>query len=393
MRGRIFQTTAIVAVLAFPNNVALAQNSAESPRAALLNLASRTPLPENSREQVDALVNLVALEVSTAPTGSSTGGFTFVFDDSLGVFTRSSSTFGPSFAERSLTTGRGKISVGVNWLHANYDTLRDMDIGNILTGRKATGAFFPIDSATTALDLSSDTVVTFGTFGVTNDLDVGVALPVVRVSVAADLRIFAAQGVELGRLSSGRATSSGLGDVVISGKYHFWHKDDGGLAAQIEVKLPTGDEDGLRGLGLTRTLASAIWSRGGRVAPHMNLGYEFWSREDEITPRLGVAVRHQVRYALGAEFQAHPRLTANLDLIGRHLFGGGRPDYALFLVPNGSLESLVAGPESLDVISLAPGLKWNVYGTLLFNGTLLTSLENDALRAHVVPVVGLDWAF
>src|SRR6476660_1627197 len=58
---------------------------------------------------------LASLEVSTAPIGTSTGGFTYTFDSRLGTFNRSSESFGPLFAERSLTIGRGKLSTEFNW--------------------------------------------------------------------------------------------------------------------------------------------------------------------------------------------------------------------------------------------------------------------------------------
>src|SRR5687768_7191209 len=53
-----------------------------------------------------------ALEVANAPFGSSAGGFVFKLDPATGLKVRTAPTFGPSFAERALTAGEGKVSFG-----------------------------------------------------------------------------------------------------------------------------------------------------------------------------------------------------------------------------------------------------------------------------------------
>src|SRR4051812_6723238 len=44
----------------------------------------------------------IALEVATAPVGSSSGGFTFTFEPATRTFSRRAGTFGPAFSERAL---------------------------------------------------------------------------------------------------------------------------------------------------------------------------------------------------------------------------------------------------------------------------------------------------
>ena len=65
---------------------------------------------------------LMMVQLSSFPLGSSAGGFTYSFDDSLGTFVRTSSSFGPSFAERATTIGRGKLNAGVTYQHSQYNT-------------------------------------------------------------------------------------------------------------------------------------------------------------------------------------------------------------------------------------------------------------------------------
>ena len=75
----------------------------------------------------------MATQFSTFPLGSSTGGLTYVFDESVGTFRRGSASFGPLFAERALTIGRRRLSLGFNYQRTSYDTFegQNLDDGSI----------------------------------------------------------------------------------------------------------------------------------------------------------------------------------------------------------------------------------------------------------------------
>lgn len=71
--------------------------------------------PDNPAVAVVRSFNTLLLaQLSSFPLGSSTGGFTYTFDASLGTFRRGSASFGPAFAERALTIGKGRLSGGFN---------------------------------------------------------------------------------------------------------------------------------------------------------------------------------------------------------------------------------------------------------------------------------------
>lgn len=347
-------------------------------------------------EQVAALANLVGLEVSTAPIGTSTGGFTFTFDNQLGTFRRLTDSFGPAFGERSLTIGKGKFGAGFNWLHVGYDSLAGWDLrnGNLRTSQNVQIAGSEMSYVTIQSNLSSDTIVGFANLGLTENLEVAVAVPWIRISLNADVAAFDSSGIDLGHLALSQTSSSGLGDLAIVGKYHVVHQDGGGFSGALEVRVPTGDTNGLRGLGVTRILVSAIWSQGGKISPHANVGYEVWSAAVPIAPARRVVAKNQVKYAGGIEFTPHPRATVVLDLIGRRLLSGGALGYETFVIPGvGSSQQLVGLSRDLDVVSLAPAIKWNVAGNLLITGNVVGSLLNGGLRANFIPVIGMDWAF
>ena len=61
---------------------------------------------------ITGLVPAISSQLSSFPLGSSAGGFSWTFDPALGTFNRVSDSFGPVFAERALTVGRGRINLG-----------------------------------------------------------------------------------------------------------------------------------------------------------------------------------------------------------------------------------------------------------------------------------------
>jgi hypothetical protein len=63
---------------------------------------------------VAAFGDRLRAQFANFPLGSSTGGFTYSFEEASGIYTRSRSSFGPAFTERAATIGRKKLSVGFN---------------------------------------------------------------------------------------------------------------------------------------------------------------------------------------------------------------------------------------------------------------------------------------
>jgi hypothetical protein len=234
----------------------------------------------------------------------------------------------------------------------------------------------------------------------------GVSVPMVKVKIDGLSWVTNANGDVILR-ATGSGVSSGLGDIAAFAKYRFFSfgqesPDPGGLAVLASVRFPTGDSANFRGLGVTRTLVSFIASSGtGKIRPHVNAGYEWWSDGIQVqtdfskTPKF-VEARDQIQWAGGVEFEATPKLTMLVDVIGRQVRGAGQVAYRTdpgTQLGVTSIESLVATPEGLRKILLVPGMKLNVKGTLLVTLNVLTALKDDGLHARVTPVVGVDLTF
>ena len=128
-------------------------------------------------------------QLSTYPGGSSAGGFTFTFNPTTQAFARNSESFGPSFAERAMTMGRDTFNVGVTFQRATYDTFEGLNLGNgdvrfRVDNQPNTG---DVIDAQLSIDLSTDIVVLFMSYGLTDRLDVGTVVPIIRVDFNASI--------------------------------------------------------------------------------------------------------------------------------------------------------------------------------------------------------------
>jgi hypothetical protein len=76
----------------------------------------------------DTIGRLLLTELTTTPLSSSSGGFSYRFNPTLGTVERASESFGAFFTERSLTVGNRRASVGVQAQVARYSNLDDYSL-------------------------------------------------------------------------------------------------------------------------------------------------------------------------------------------------------------------------------------------------------------------------
>jgi hypothetical protein len=79
--------------------------------------------PVGSLHGGEALNFDTILEVGTLPFGASSSGFTIKLDPSTGLQVRTATTFGPTFAERALTSGEGGVNIGVSFMSSSFTRL------------------------------------------------------------------------------------------------------------------------------------------------------------------------------------------------------------------------------------------------------------------------------
>jgi hypothetical protein len=370
----------------------------------------------------------IAAQLATFPVGSSSGGFSYTFDPALGVFSRSTDSFGPIFAERANTAGKGKFSFGFNATYTTFDafegeSLRDGDITLFLTHSDLNrdgdhlDFFFEGDviEANLFLDIKAYTASMFANYGVTDRLDVGMALPYLRIEMDARIHeriqklstadepfvfhIFQNGTDDNDIVSSGKA--EGFGDLVLRAKYRLRKSTEGGgLAAGLDLRLPTADETELLGSGATQAKLYLIASGSGkRLSPHLNIGYTFSRGGSAVTGPLP----DEINYTAGFDAALHRRVTFTADIIGRTLrdfdrivkvereweftHGNGGP------IETTTILDYQLQRDNLNILLGSVGLKINPFGRLLISGNVLLSQGKRGLQDYVTPVASIDYTF
>lgn len=399
---------------------------------------------------------LLATQFATFPLGNSSGAFSFRTDEATGLPVRNTRSFGPSFAERTLTIGKGRFSTGFSYQHTAFDSFEgeDLDNGSIQfllphndccpaqVGLQATGdgnllnPGFESDIVTVRLSMkaSTDTAAFFATYGLTDRWDVAVAIPLTRVDLEATAD---AEIVRLGtafqplvhtfqtdadiskRTFTDARSASGLGDIVLRTKYNLRQRGAQGLAATFDLRLPTGDEENLLGTGAAQGRLALVISTGtDRFAQHLNVGYTFSGRTDVETfigsnPILEAALLpsdsppDEFNFTGGVEFAATDRLTLLGDFIGRTLRNVGRlemTERAFPYTPQGqpvlspalespSFREFQARTGTLTLGLAAIGAKYNVGSRALIAGHVLVPLTEGGLRSNITTTLGLEYTF
>lgn len=381
----------------------------------------------------EALFSGLANNIGTLPNPTG-GGFTYTFDPALGVFTRSSESFGPVFANRAETTGRGKFTLNGSFSRHTFDTvdgleLRGNDIFPVLLQPGTLGGtpVFLVEVVRLQQEVRADVYTLGALYGITDRIDVGITIPLLDVKVKERVReigfffcdpsFTACTDPQLtGQdFRSNSASGSGLGDIVLRGKWNFlqvpklWNGRMG-MAFALDVKLPTGDEgdrdaftnpakfargvnvsladitgqqfglgDPPLGTGVVRVrpqiVASGSWAG---FAPHINVGAELGSSE---------GITNDLVYEVGFDYTFFQRLTVSADLLGRHAF-----DVDRIRVRN-IFDQDFGKKANPDTLTFSLGVKANPIGTLLVFANLLFPLNEVGIRDRVTPTFGVEWSF
>lgn len=359
-------------------------------------------------------------QLVSVPLPSPGGGFTFEFDPSLGVFQRTTQSFGPILAERAETIGARRVSVGYALQRFTFDSVEGISLSQVpavfthdnaqlLGGRE--------DVVTTINSITADVnqSTLFVTMGVSDHVDLSLAVPV----VATELRVVSAARIqrlgttnplthfyrqsdgEVGtdRLFTAVGSASGLGDLMIRMKASAFTREKSGLAFGVDVRLPTGDEMNLLGSGTTGIQPFAIWSGTFKtVSPHVNAGYR-WNGSSVLAgnPATGQSgdFPDQVSYSVGADVAVNPRLTVAFDVLGRYVIDAERLRSETFHALDGhsTFPNIVFARDSYNAVSGSIGLKGNLFGRFLMDVNVLFALDNNGLRDKVTPLIGLEYSF
>jgi hypothetical protein len=346
---------------------------------------------DKDREAAEAtrvtLTRALLSAVATLPVSTSSSGFTYRLNPTLGTVERASETFGPFFVERAQTAGGGQASFGFTMQFATFRSLDGNDLTNgefVTIANQFRDEAAPFDVETLTLNINTRTATFFGNLGLTDRVDLGVAVPVVRLEInGTRINTYRGQSAPLARAA---AQTLGLADVAIRSKVRL--TDDGtpgAVAAGVELRLPTGRDEDLLGAGETALRLQGLASaEAGRASVHGNL-----------TVGMG-GIGREFSYGGALALAATARLTLVGELLARRIAGVQR--IAEVSAPHPRIrdvDTLRLMPTGVDQTSalVVTGFKWNVGGLWLLHGNVLWPVTDTGLTARFTPTVALDYSF
>ena len=331
----------------------------------------------------DTLSRFLLIEMSRLPISSSSGGFNYRFNPALGTVERRSDTFGPFFLERAVTIGRGQGSLGTTIRHSRFSSLdgRRLRNGTLVTvANRFRDEREPFDIERLTLRVDASTFTVFGTYGVTDRFDVGASIPVVRLTLSGERQnVYRGTGVLQAR---GTSAVTGVADVGLRAKYVVVDAGAVGVAADADLRLPTGSEEDLLGVG--------------RAALRLALNASYEEQRVAVHARAGVArggVTNEVEAGGAVVAAVSPRVSVVAEVIGRRLSALSRLGITTAPHPISAgvdTARLVPLDEGTTTIAAIGGVKWNVAGTWLLSASVLVPLTEAGLTARITPALSLD---
>lgn len=211
--------------------------------------------------------------------------------------------------------------------------------------------------------------------------------------------------------SLGKATGSatGVGDIILRSKYHFWRTATGGAALGMSLQLPSGEKRNFQGTGETHVRPALYLSQifVERIEPHLNLGVDFNANDIE---------RSSFFYATGVSTLLWRQLGLIIDVIGQSEFKRAilpgtqmQPSLPGLVIDRGpgtcTLESPCRAAATVpvfvlrekikrnDIVDLTFGLRYALghSGSVFFGGII--PLNADGFRADFIPSTGVEYTF
>ncbi len=384
---------------------------------------------------VPAFNNMIASNVAAFPLTSTVAGI--YFDLSAGDPTMITESLGPIYSETAETVGSRKLNVGFNFAHYSLASFRGLALDDIrftltsddLSGDGTLGDFSVETESIDIfpnLDIDANTFVAFATYGVTSKLDVGVAVPIINLSIQGGARavINSTSFLEAGAAANGfidpsdpnfvfdpfhpvledgfvyDESATGLGDIAVKLKYAFLRDKKLDLAALVDIRFPTGKKEDFLGTGKTNARFSWIMSRkSGAFSPHLNLSYNYRGADFES---------EAVELFAGFDQKLGAKATFVLDIFGEYdldadktisLFPGTRR-----VVFNQDRQGPARFERDIDLSNIPEYKRDNTWNAsvgfkiapsqrALIMANILVPLNDGGLRSNVVPIVGAAITF
>jgi len=333
----------------------------------------------------ETISRAILANLATLPVATSSSGFLYRLNPELGTVERATQSFGPFFVERALTAGRHQASIGLTFQQLRFESLagRNLRDGSLVTtANQFVDEAAPFDVDRLTLNIDARIATLYGNVGVTDRLEVGFAVPMVDLSLDGT-RANTYRGRTFTQASA-TARSIGFADIVARTKVTLYSEDGAGLAAAVDVRLPTGRQEDLLGAGQTSMKLSAIGSlESGKLSTHVNAGVSVGGLARELS------------YGAAIAAATTPRVTVIGEVLGRWIDGAGHIETVTAAHPTlRQVETIRLVPDAagLNMITVVPGFKWNLSDTWVLAGNVSMPVTSGGLTTRFTPFVGVDYA-
>jgi len=383
----------------------------------------------------------IGVQLSQLPLASPASGFVFSFNPSLGVVARSTESFGPILTDRADTIGKRKLFLGASYQFFNFDSADGVNLRNFgvvlnhepeptvcatspsTPGCSTTGAptyTHDVVATQNSVDLKVHQITIVATYGVTDRLDLSIAVPFleVRMGMYSSATLFNFEPPPVNHaffpvppsrnetyISPTNATffngnsSLGIGDLVLRGKFLAWKGEHSSLAVGMDAHLPTGDANKFLGAGTWGIRPFATYTLSGRISPHATIGVQ--TNGDSVLagdittqPATSGHLPDIITYSAGIDAGIVRRLSLSVDFLGQSLLDAAKiapttyKDFVGDAHPN-----ITTSKGTVNQESIAGGFKANLVGELLFTANVLYQFNHAGLHSKPIPLAGLSYTF
>ena len=369
------------------------------------------PPVTSGADPIGGLDAAIASQASLFPLASPASGIVYTTDPSLQITAPSGTdSFGPVMFERGEILHRGKLFVAFTYQNFQFNNIDGVNL-------KSIPAYFPTTTGapgfvqtSTRVDLKINQFAFYVTYGLTKRVEVSVAVPFLNVKLGANTTCVNGYNLVTGAYTgqipcivtnhgnvttrSNSSETTGIGDLVLRGKVNLWRGEHLGVAGAVDLRLPTGDELDFLGTGAAgvRPFLAASWR--GRVAPHVDFGYQ-WNGNSDIAsiqgPGISGKLPNNLFYVAGADARLVKRLTLSADYLGQRVFSA--LGEGLQTEPNSGFTGVFTGTHSFNTNYATVGGKLNPVGNLLLTANVLFKLDHNGLRNKPAPLGGISYTF
>ena len=352
----------------------------------------------------------------SVPVAAASAGVQYAFDPATGNFQRSPATFGQVYLDRADPLGKGRVNVSASYSYLELDTLDGMPADDL---RDPTP--IPLQGRAAAINVPHFRVwaavhqwLLALSYGVTDDLEASIALPLLYSDLRVSLQTGAAALLTTGELVQARQNIDdpsypfGPGDVLLRAKYRFFESHPANVATGLSIRIPTGDEQDLQGTGFlevapavlatTRVFEPASWAR---LQGHFNAAVGFDT--DDVSAS-------EIRWGLGADWGITEDATAAIAILARHPLARVAPAGAFTFnrctgvglvrcaterdVRRGSAPFLGLDTGRFDYYDFSIGGRGEVWRDTVFGFVnVIVPLNDGFVRTEPIPIAGIEATF